>query len=430
VALAVSGWLVGANQATDNFHTAVSLADARNKILDYLREPLVQSRSKMQADLRDMEGATIDRVAQILKLMKPPLDVPKGSEASPRMFELTLAGLANEADVRYLVQLPLEYDPLRHYPTIVTLSDAGVGPEQMLDFWSGPADKKAGRLGQAARHGYIVIAVDWQKPHQFTYDYTVREHHAVLGSLRDACRRFSIDVDRVFLTGHGIGGDAAWDIAIAHPDLWAGVIPIAAVADKYVGRYSVNAEYLNWYVIAGELDGDKLARDAVQLDRYMKPNADVTVVEFQGRGYEPFGDEIQRMFEWMGLKQRKMPKKIDCVSMRTFDTFFWWLEVEGLAPKSMVAPETWPPPKSARPAQIEGRRLETNKVTVKVQADKVTVWLSPELVDLNQKLVVELNGRAITPRDRTVRPDLTTLLEDVRTRADRQHPFWAKLSNQ
>ena len=163
--------------------------------------------------------------------------------------------------------------------------------------------------------------------------------------------------------------------------------------------------YVNWYVVAGELDGDKLARDAVQLDRYMKPNTDITVVEYQGRGYEPFGDEIQRMFEWMGLKQRKMPKEIDCVSMRPWDNFFWWLEVEGLPPKSMVAPANWPPPRTVRPAQIEGKRLETNKVTVKVQADKVTVWLSPELVDFNQKLVVEVNGRAITPRDRTVRPD-------------------------
>ena len=52
--------------------------------------------------------------------------------------------------------------------------------------------------------------------------------------LRDACKRFSIDIDRVFLSGHSMGGDAAWDIGLAHPDLWAGVIPIVAAADKYV----------------------------------------------------------------------------------------------------------------------------------------------------------------------------------------------------
>ncbi len=69
-------------------------------------------------------------------------------------------------------------------------------------------------------------------------------------------------------------------------------------------------------------------------------------------------------------------------------------------------------------------------MTVTLQASKVTVWLSPELVDLGEPLVVEVNGRAISPRDRIVRPDVSVLLEDVRTRADRQHPFWARLTTQ
>ena len=432
VALAISGWLVGANHATDNFHTAVSLANARDKIMQYLREPLAQNRGKMASDVIDMEGASIERIAQMLKLMKPPLDAPKESERGPRMYDLKVAGLPGESDARYVVQLPPEYDPLRHYPTIVSIGDVGVTPEQMIDYWSGPMqkDKSGDRLGQATRHGYIVISVDWHQPHQYCYEYSAREHHAVLGALRDASRRFSIDTDRVFLTGHGIGGDAAWDIAIAHPDLWAGVIPTVAVADKFVGRYAKNAPYVAWYIVAGELDGDKMTRNGVELDRYLRPKTDVTVVEYLGRGYEPFSDEILREFDWMSRRQRIMPKEIDCVSMRPWDNFFWWLEAEGLPPKSMAAPAGWPPQRGARPAPIEGKRLETNKVTVKLQASKVTVWLSPDLVDFNQPLVVEVNNRSISPRDRIVRPDVSVLLEDVRTRADRQHPFWAKLSTQ
>ncbi len=346
VALAVSGWLVGSNQATDNFQTAVSLAHARDVILAYLREPLAQNRGKLAADLRDMEGASIERIAQMLKLMKPPLEATKQSERGPRMHELKVAGLPGEADGRYFVQLPPEYDPLRHYPTIVTLADAGATPEQMIDFWAGPMDqeKSGDRLGQATRHGYVVVAVDWQQPHQFACEYSAREHHAVFGALRDACRRFSIDTDRVFLTGHGMGGDAAWDIAIAHPDLWAGVIPIMAVADKFVGRYAKNAPYVAWYFVDGELDGDHMARNARELDRYLKPNTDITVVEYLGRGSEPFGDEIQRLFDWMARRRRTMPKEIDCVTMRPWDNFFWWLEADGLPPKSMVSPGTWPPP--------------------------------------------------------------------------------------
>jgi hypothetical protein len=302
----------------------------------------------------------------------------------------------------------------------------------MIDFWAGAQgkDKDSNRVGQATRRGYIVIAVDWQQPHQFSCEYSAREHFAVLGSLRDACRRFSIDSDHVFLTGHGMGGDAVWDIAVAHPDLWAGVIPFLAVSDKYIGRYAENARYVNWYMVEGELDGDKMNRNSTEFNRYFKPNVDITLVEFLGRGYEPFGDEIQRIFDWMGHRQRTVPKEIDCVSMRPWDNFFWWLEADGLPAKSMVAPENWPPPKNARPAPINGKRLETNKLIVTLPADKVTVWLSPDLVDFSQQLVVEVNRHNLSPRDRIVRPDVNVLLEDVRTRADRQHPYWAKLSTQ
>ena len=430
VALAISGWLVGANQATDNFQAAVTLAHVRDLVVKYLREPLAEKRFPIAKELTDTEGATVERVAQILKLMKPPLDVPQEAERGPRLYELTAPGLPGANDSRYLVQLPPEYDPLRHYPTIVALSDAGVKPEQMLDFWAGPVDESKGseRLGQATRHGYITVAVDWRESHQSSYDYSAREHHAVLGAVRDACRRFAVDTDRVFLTGHGIGGDAAWDVAIAHPDVWAGVIPVVALADRYVGRYAKNADYLAWYVIAGELDGDKLSHNARELDRYFRQYSDVTVVEYLGRGFEPYGDEIQRLFDWMGRRRRTAPKELDCVSMRPWDNFFWWLEAEGLPAKAMVAPGNWPPPRGARPTRLEGKRLVTNKVSVSVQAERATVWLSPELVDFSQPLVVEVNNRPISPRDRKVRPDLSVLLEDVRTRGDRQHPFWAKLS--
>ena len=80
-----------------------------------------------------------------------------------------------------------------------------------------------------------------------------------------------------------------------------------------------------------------------------------------------------------------------------------------------------------RPFQFSGKVLATNRITATAKVEKATVWLTPELVDLNEKLVVEVNNRPISPRDRFVRPDLNVLLEDARTRADRQHPFWAKL---
>jgi predicted esterase len=339
-----------------------------------------------------------------------------------------VAGLSEQPEITYYVQLPPEYDPYRRYPCVVTLNGAGTTPQQQIDWWAGGYSEEAKmRLGQATRHGYIVLAPDWAKPHQRAYEFSAREHAAVLYSLRDACRRFAIDTDRVFLSGHSMGGDAVWDVGLSHPDLWAGVIPIVATADKYVSRYWENGRYVPFYFVAGEMDGDKLGRNSLDLDRYLtKAGYDVTIVVYQGRGHEHFQDEIQRLFDWMGLHRRDFfRREFECVSMRPWDNFFWWTEIETLPSRSVVLPVNWPPDNSFRAARTEGKVLENNHINLRTGADRAAVWLAPEMVDFSQRVQVAIDGRSKT---QMVDPSAKTLLDDVRTRGDRQHPFWATVA--
>ena len=55
----------------------------------------------------------------------------------------------------------------------------------------------------------------------------------------------------------------------------------------------------------------------------------------------------------------------------------------------------------------------------------VRVWLWPEIVVFKNTLKVVINKETYTSRN--IQPKVETLLEDVRTRGDRQHPFWAKV---
>ena len=71
------------------------------------------------------------------------------------------------------------------------------------------------------------------------------------------------------------------------------------------------------------------------------------------------------------------------------------------------------------PTTVNGVRVESGS-----SFGKMTVWLSPDIVAFNNTLKVEINGKP----QRNVQPKIDTLLEDVRTRGDRQHPFWAKVS--
>jgi predicted esterase len=417
LSLAFSGWLLGGGNAVR----------VRQLIHQYINEPVQLKRDELVRQLGGQEGASPQQIARLVAHMKPPLDTPGEALVEAGLYKLSVpVGVEREPDVTSYVQLPPEYDPLVRYPAIVTLNGAGTTPENQLDWWAGARGAGGNRLGQATRHGYIVIAVDWLREGQQQYEYSAREHGAVLGALRDACRRFSIDTDRVFISGHSIGGTAAWDLALAHPDLWCGAIPIVAKSDRYCAQYWQNARLVPFYVVQGELDGDLVKENARDLDRYMIHRFDVTVVEFQGRGHEDYYEEIQKIFDWMGRRESRnfFPKEFTVSTMRAWDNFFWWLEVTKLPPRSIVAPSDWPPKRGVRPAQIDAK-VQPGGITIRSGGIRATVWLAPEIADPAAGTVdISLNGRATKAK---FEPNVGVLLEDVRTRGDRLHPFWAKV---
>ena len=101
----------------------------------------------------------------------------------------------------------------------------GRGRRPPIDEWS----------EEAARHGYILIAPEYNLPGQpHDYRYTTSEHAAVELALRDARKRYAIDSDRVFIAGQLTGGNMAWDYSLAHPDLFAGVVVFSGLPAKYV----------------------------------------------------------------------------------------------------------------------------------------------------------------------------------------------------
>ena len=427
LSLALSGWLVGTDDALRKLPVALSLFNVRNLVRQYLAEPTKVKRDEILAELAGEEGATPELVAKLLRYMLPPVETSTPEEGPPGFYELSANGLTGQGPISYYVQLPPEYDPHRLYPTVVTLNGAGTTPRQQIDWWAGAVGENGQRLGQATRFGYIVIAPAWSNDGQVEYGFSALEHAAVLNPLRDACRRFSIDTDRVFISGHSMGGDAAWDLGVSHPDLWAGVIPIVARADKYISLLWDNLKTVPFYLVSGELDGDKRKVNAQDVDRYLTHQYNATMVEFQGRGHEHFSDEIQRLFDWTNRFQREFfPKEFTTKSMRPWDNYFWWLELDGFSDKTMVDPEEWPK-KGARPAVNSAQATASNSLVIKTGAKKTTIWLSPDLIDFRHKLSIMVNGGRARLAGPGIEPSLRVMLEDARTRADRKHPFWAKV---
>ena len=428
LSLAISGWLLGSGSAIENLAVSLSLVEVRNEVRKYLRAARKHERDQSLQRIQELEGGTPAYLAKLIASMRPPIETQIETDGVPGLYKLTAKGIEEQPEFTYHLQLPPEYSPDRRYPCVVTLNGAGSTPLQQIDWWAGTySEKNLMRMGQAARHGYVVIAPHWTKPFQRDYEYSSREHAAALFCLRDACARVSIDTDRVFLSGHSIGGDAAWDIGLSHPDLWAGVVPIVANGEKYVKHYKENARRLPMYFVGGEKDRGWLHQNGAEFDDYFKGGGfNTTVVQFQGRGHEHFQDEIQRIFEWMGLSAHRRdfyPRQWKVASMRPWDNFFWWLELNDFPQQSMVFPTQWPPERGTRAIQTESQILENGRITVRTGARRATVWLSPDLANFARGPVVSINGRELREE---IKPSVAVLLEDVRTRGDRQHPFWAK----
>jgi hypothetical protein len=122
------------------------------------------------------------------------------------------------------------------------------------------------------------------------------------------------------------------------------------------------------------------------------------------------------------------PKEFTVSTMRPWDNYFWWLEADKFPARGMVDPANWPPARGVRPVQITGKVLATNGLSISSALGGLTVWLSPEAVDFDRPMKVTLNNSSIL-KTRRIEPDLGVLLEDVRTRGDRLHAFWAKVEH-
>lgn len=445
LAIGISGWIAG-NSGTDNrLEIALSMVRLRDKIKKYLNETTLSGRTVIMDQIRAEEAsASIETPVRIIRYMKPPKDAQQIESTESGYYEIEIPSFEDGKQFQYAVQLPPEYDPNRKYPTVVTLHSERTTPQTQIDWWAGPWKEKTDqngniikeRFGQGTRFGYIVIAPRWSDDGS-SFQGTAAETGAVLYSLRDATRKFSIDTDRVFLTGHSSGGDAAWDIGLAHPDLWAGVIPIGGKANRYPYYLRKNAEFVPIYAVNGELDGGKTAISRGVLDPGMNQSHpfDLTCVVFRGRGNESFSDELIRIFEWMSSRSRDFfPKgKRTVYSMRPWDNSFWLAEFEAFPPKSVVLPFDWTagklPPKYS-PAKTEFLKIAENSIKIVSTADHCRVYLAPEAVNFDQRIEVMFNGKRISPTNGIILPSIEVLLEDVRTRSDRLHPFQAFADSQ
>ena len=112
----------------------------------------------------------------------------------------------------YGVRPPTDFDPESEYALVLSLHGASVEAINQAKSYS-PKDWA------------IIIAPTNRRP--FGFDWEEWGHLNGLAALNDATERFIINPERVYVTGHSMGGHGTWQFGVHHPGRFAVVAPSA-----------------------------------------------------------------------------------------------------------------------------------------------------------------------------------------------------------
>lgn len=110
----------------------------------------------------------------------------------------------------YAVLYPQNYNPDQKYGLILSLHGAGVEADALVESFQ-PKD-----------WAFVVCPTN-RRPYGFDWQDWGRLD--ALEVLNTVCRLLPVDPDRIYLTGHSMGGHGTWHIGLTHPDIFAAIAP-------------------------------------------------------------------------------------------------------------------------------------------------------------------------------------------------------------
>ena len=311
--------------------------------------------------------------------------------------------------------VPRGYSETRAWPLLVAVPRQGVSSAETLTWWQ----------REAARHGYILAVVDTLNDQESPFDFSATAHQRLLACVRRLKLGLSVNDDRVVIAGHGVGGDMAMDVASNHPDVFAGVVSLAALGRRHLQWSARNSPDLGWYVVVGgrqnllhaQMNG--LLTRLFQRSRETKQYNNALFSRYPERGFESFHEELPTVFEWLRTCLRTShPKQVNARMMRSSDTSWHWLEFRSIPRKYQtleqpVASDDAPSDGAFVSAEIGGN----NSISIGRLPDDVFVKLSPDLpdIDVSKPVLIRAGGKT---RRVDFNPSVRDLLEEYRRTGD------------
>jgi len=208
--------------------------------------------------------------------------------------------------------------------------------------------------------------------------------HELAQSVPALARDFSVDPDRVFLTGWSDGGFTAIWLASRHPHLVAGIAPNCANW-QYSNVNQVGLFNVPMLAVDGWTDGGYNRGQFVRWHTLHTMGYEVAGLwGHHGHSYQPYEDvtEFKQILDWAKTKRRDLwPKRVRYATWNLCWHRAYWLSIERMGQPWLAA-------------QVDAEVKDGNRIEVKawnVAAYKLS--LSGKLLDAEKPVTVITNGR-------------------------------------
>jgi pimeloyl-ACP methyl ester carboxylesterase len=263
--------------------------------------------------------------------------VAQEPKAGPQV--LTFFSAIDDSDQPYGLYLPNNYDSGKKYPLVVSLHGAYSNHRLNLrrvfgqGNRMGETDMEASRYFPALADVDFIVATPLARGTMGYQGIAERDVYDVLGDVRS---KFSIDEDRIYLTGLSMGGGGTLWLGLTRPDLWAAIAPVCPYPPAGTGDLAGNALNIPVKMFQGERD-PVVSPESVRQWQKLFTDAGVRseYVEFPGVRHNAWDYAYKgaAIFGWFKqFRRERFPERVRFAARDYAHTKAYWVRFDRLTP--------------------------------------------------------------------------------------------------
>ena len=304
-------------------------------------------------------------------------------------LRLAYRSTADDTAQFFRLYVPSSHQPSKPSPLLIALHGSGGNENSFFDDEAHYPAKHG--LKHVAEQHHVLVACPSARGNT---NYRGLGEISVFDVLHEVKRRYRIDEERIYLTGHSMGGTGATDLVLHHPGVFAAVVPIAAA--RSIRWVAANAAHTPFWWIGGELDQEyyKLGV-AVGFERMKQLGYNTRFTVLPGESHYGAARDFRPVVEWL-LQHRLVahPQSFKLEVDTPLHPRAYWITHTSIAQPGTVATVT------AQATSNRTAQLEVANVAA------VSVWPDPAIFDPTVAFEIQIAGQAVyrgvVPREHEV----------------------------